>query len=271
MNAKGLQMIGRCSVRFFVAVVLASLCGQFLFAQVSTGQDVVGQIGILLQEKETRTSDQQKLDSQLWYALQAYRGQALAGVSDVYATAVDTVNPDTSGFVRVDISAVVSDSLLNQIAALEGSVAFASPEDQIIHATVPLMTIETLAANPNVLHIAPARAVHNQRRRADIAGLYQPQGQPGSVHVGEGRHRRQDRRLVQLGRFSRCADRHRRSSRRHGCGTRPERQSGHERRYGHDGNHPRPGARSKVILRHGLQRYRRFRRQHQDPTQRVRL
>ena len=156
MNAKGLQMIGRCSVRFFVAVVLASLCGQFLFAQVSTGQDVVGQIGILLQEKETRTSDQQKLDSQLWYALQAYRGQALAGVSDVYATAVNTVNPDTSGFVRVDISAVVSDSLLNQIAALEGSVAFASPEDQIIHATVPLMTIETLAANPNVLHIAPA-------------------------------------------------------------------------------------------------------------------
>ena len=156
MIAKGLQMRGRRSVRFFMAVVLAFLCGEFLFAQVAIAQDVVDQIGILLQEKETRTSDQQKLDSQLWYALQASRGQALAGVSDVYATAVDTVNPDASGFVRVDISAVVSDYLLNQIAALGGSVAFASPQDQMIHATVPLTAIETLAANPDVLHIAPA-------------------------------------------------------------------------------------------------------------------
>src|SRR5207302_6878340 len=126
MSAYGLQMIGRRSVRFFVAVVLASLCGQSAFAQDSISQAAVDQIGALLQEKETRTSYQQKLDSQLWYALQAYRGQALAGASEVYATAVDTVAPDTSGLARVDISAAVSDDLLNQIAALGGSVMFAS-------------------------------------------------------------------------------------------------------------------------------------------------
>ena len=71
---------------------------------------MAGQIGTLLQEKETRTSDQQKLDSQLWYALQASRGQAMAGLSEVYATAVDAVKPDASGLVRVDISAYVSDA-----------------------------------------------------------------------------------------------------------------------------------------------------------------
>ena len=162
MVAKGMQMFGRSSVRVFVATVLAVLCSQPALAQVATSQAVVDQIGALLQEKETRTSYQQKLDSQLWYALQAYRGQALAGVSEVYATAVDTVAPDTSGLARVDISAAVSDDLLNQIAALGGSVMFASALDRSILANVPLTGLESLAANPDVLHIAPtARASTN--------------------------------------------------------------------------------------------------------------
>ena len=156
MIANGLQMIGRRSVRFFVAVVLASLCGQSAFAQDSISQAAVDQIGALLQEKETRSSYQQKLDSQLWYALQAARGQALAGLDEVYATAVDTVKADASGLAKVDISAIVSDDLLNQITALGGSVRFASVRDQSIDATVPVAALETLAANSGVIHIAPA-------------------------------------------------------------------------------------------------------------------
>src|SRR5438105_8326340 len=156
MIANGLQMIGRRSVRFFVAVVLASLCGQSAFAQDSISQAAVDQIGALLQEKETRSSYQQKLDSQLWYALQAARGQALAGLDEVYATAVDTVKADASGLAKVDISALVSDDLLNQITALGGSVRFVSVRDQSIDATVPVAALETLAANSGVIHIAPA-------------------------------------------------------------------------------------------------------------------
>ena len=87
---------GRYGARM-AALVLASLCGPFLFGQGTIDPNAVDQISALLQEKETRTSDQQKLDSQLWYALQASRGQTLAGVSDVYATAVDAVQPDVSG------------------------------------------------------------------------------------------------------------------------------------------------------------------------------
>ena len=155
MTAQGSRMIARRYARTLVALVLAALGGQFLFAQVAS-DPAVDQITALLQEKETRTSDQQKLDSQLWYALQASRGQTLSGVSEVYATAVDTVQSDDAGLTRVDISANISDDLLNQIAALGGSVSYSSAQDQMIHATVPLAVLETLAANPDVVHIAPA-------------------------------------------------------------------------------------------------------------------
>jgi hypothetical protein len=158
MTAKGSRKIARRYARTLVALVLAALGGQFLFAQVAS-DPAVDQISALLQEKETRTSDQQKLDSQLWYALQASRGQTIAGVSEVYATAVDTVQSDVAGLTRVDISANVSDDLLNQIAALGGSVSFSSTQDQMIHATVPLAELETLATSPDVLHIAPAAQV----------------------------------------------------------------------------------------------------------------
>jgi Subtilase family len=154
MTAQGSRMIARRYASTLVALVLAALGGQFLFAQIAS-DPAVDQISALLQEKETRTSDQQKLDSQVWYALQASRGQTISGVSDVYATAVDTVQPDVDGLTRVDISANVSDDLLNQIAALGGAVSFSSPPDQMIHATVPLAELETLAASPDVVHIAP--------------------------------------------------------------------------------------------------------------------
>src|SRR5437867_10912542 len=101
---KRLRIGRRGYVGVAVALVIAGLGRQFLFAQ-ATDLTVDEQIVALLQEKETRTSDQQKLDSQLWYALQASRGQALQGVSEVYATAVDTVQMDASGSSSVDISA----------------------------------------------------------------------------------------------------------------------------------------------------------------------
>ena len=163
MIVKGLQMIGRRSVRIFVAVVLGCLCGQPLYAQVLMSQATVDQIGALLQEKEARTSAQQKLGSQLWYALQASRRQVVApGLSEVYASAVDAVKPDASGATRVVIKGVVSNRLQKRIAGLGGSVKYVSIRNQSILATVPLTSLEALAADPSVHHIAPAaRAITN--------------------------------------------------------------------------------------------------------------
>ena len=146
--------------RWFALLSAAALLG-YLFAppasaQTLPSQTAVNQIGTLLQEKGRRTGDQQKLNSHLWYALQASRGRALAGLSEVYASAIDAVAPDGSGRAKVDISATVSDDLLDQIRALGGSVLFASAQDRSILAIVPLTSLERLAANPNVVQIAPA-------------------------------------------------------------------------------------------------------------------
>jgi hypothetical protein len=145
------------------AILLVSLCGPVLFAQGAIDQNAANQIGALLQEKANRTGTQQKLDSQLWYALQASRGQALAGVSDVYATAVDRVQANALGFARVDISANPSADLLNQISGAGGAVTFSSAQHQSISATVPLTALEALAANSEVRHIAPAAQYHTNR------------------------------------------------------------------------------------------------------------
>lgn len=163
MIEKGLQMIGRRSMRIFVAAVLGCVCGQPPYAQVLMNQVAVDQIGALLHEKEARTSAQQKLGSQLWYALQTSRGQAVApGLSEVYASAVDAVKPDASGATKVVIKGVVSNRLQKRIAGLGGSVKYVSVRNQSILATVPLASLEALAADPNVHHIAPAaRAITN--------------------------------------------------------------------------------------------------------------
>jgi Subtilase family/PEP-CTERM motif len=161
-----LRNAGRHLASGCAALVMASLCGPFLFGQGTIDPNAVNQIGALLQEKENRTSDQQKLDSQLWYALQASRGQMVAGVSDVYATAVDTVQANVSGYARVDISALVSVDLLNQIAALGGTVTYSSAQLQSISATIPLTALEQLAANSTVYHIAPAARSATNRVRS---------------------------------------------------------------------------------------------------------
>jgi hypothetical protein len=148
-----------------VVVVLVSICGPSLFAQDPINPNVANQIGALLQEKANRSGGQEKLDSQLWYALQASRNQMVAGVSDVYATAVGAVNANASGYSRVDISAIVSVDLLDQIVALGGAVTYFSAQQQSISATVPLAALEQLAANSSVYHIAPAAQYSTNRVR----------------------------------------------------------------------------------------------------------
>ncbi len=155
MITKEWPVTRRC-VLLSAAAILGYLFAPPVFAQTLPSQAVVNQIGTLLQEKASRTALQQKLNSHLWYALQASRGRALAGLSEVFASAKDAVAPDASGRAKVDISAAVSDDLLDQIRALGGSVLFASAQDRSILAIVPLTSLERLAADPNVVHIAPA-------------------------------------------------------------------------------------------------------------------
>ncbi|HQR11936.1 MAG TPA: S8 family serine peptidase [Casimicrobiaceae bacterium] len=162
MVATPFHVNGRRFLRIFLAVLLASLVGQSVYAQDVMSQAVADQIAALLQEKEARTVTQQKLDSQLWYAIQASRGKAMRGASHVYGSAMDRANPDASGAVRVRIKAILSRDLMRQITALSGKVTHFSAQGQSISATMPLEALEALAAHPAVVTIAPApRAITN--------------------------------------------------------------------------------------------------------------
>src|SRR6185369_7593455 len=70
------------------------------------------QIQSLLQEKEARTPAQQKIDSQLLYAIKMRRGEKIA--TTVRSLSVE-VGADDSGRVTVDISAKVDDEFLNDL------------------------------------------------------------------------------------------------------------------------------------------------------------
>jgi hypothetical protein len=83
------------------AAILGYLFAPSASAQTLPSQAVVNQIDTLLQEKGRRAGNQRKLNSHVWYALQASRGRALAGLSEVYASARDAVAPDVSGRAKV--------------------------------------------------------------------------------------------------------------------------------------------------------------------------
>jgi hypothetical protein len=156
MIAKRLQTFGTRSAGALLAALLVCLCGQPLYGQVLMSQVAVDHIGALLQEKEARTSAQRKLSSQLWYALQASRGPTAAGLAEVYASALDMANLDVNGLTKVNISGGVSNQLLKRIGGLGGSVTYVSRQNQSILANIPLKSLEALAVDPDVRHIAPA-------------------------------------------------------------------------------------------------------------------
>ena len=145
-----------------VAAVIAACCAPLAAFAQATGRMSVGAepMGTILQEKALRTPVQQKIGSQLWYALQASRGQANATVGSVYDSAESGARVDAASRVRVSIRGPVSDSLKAQIGAAGGTVLYVASTGQSLVASVPLQAVEALAAHPDVNRIVPAARAH---------------------------------------------------------------------------------------------------------------
>lgn len=108
-------------------------------------------------EKESRTRAQQKLDSQLLYALYERRGER-----GRRGTPKSDVEVDARGRVFVDIRARVSKSLLARVRRLGGEVVSSSERYNSILVRFPLERLETLAAREDVRFVGPAaRATTN--------------------------------------------------------------------------------------------------------------
>src|SRR3984893_7300883 len=90
----------------FALLSAAAILGFLLAPPASTptlpSQAVVNQLAHLLQETGRRAGDHKNLTSHWAYALQASRCRAIAGLSEVYASARDAVAADAAGRAKVD-------------------------------------------------------------------------------------------------------------------------------------------------------------------------
>lgn len=116
------------------------------------GPEAAKQIEALMQEKDSRTPAQNKIDSQLLYKQKMLAGQPIAeGV-----TKLDTgVSIDNTGGTEVDIRANVDDELLVKLSELNAIIIDSAPQYRSIIVRMPLDQLETIAAMPQVIFIQP--------------------------------------------------------------------------------------------------------------------
>src|SRR5229473_1898154 len=121
------------------------------------------QIQALEIDKESRTPAQQKIDSQLLYAIRMRRGQGAA--AGVQTLAVD-VGADATGIVTVDLTAIVDEQLLRDLTGLGVAVSNVFPQYHSLRAVASLDDLETIAGYSQVRFIQPKQeAIFSQSPR----------------------------------------------------------------------------------------------------------
>ena len=110
------------------------------------------QIQALLEEKEARTAVQQKIDSQLLYAIKMGRGESIA--KGVPRLSVD-VGADDAGLVTVDITAIIDDQLLDSLRGMSVEISNVFPQYNSLRAIASLEQLETIASFSQVRFIQP--------------------------------------------------------------------------------------------------------------------
>lgn len=144
----------------FIAKLAMAVTLCFLLLQSSHAADNGGlsstaaeQIFALQAEKDAFSPTEQKMDSHLVFAYKQSMGQQIAGGAvPMLRVGVDTTN----GMVLLDITATVSDTLLAQIRQLGGSIISSFPQFQSVRASVPLTSVESVAALGGIKFVRPA-------------------------------------------------------------------------------------------------------------------
>jgi hypothetical protein len=110
------------------------------------------QIVALEQEKGSRTPTQLKIDSNLLYTMRMLAGKPAAPGVDFLNTGVDL---DENNNLIVDITANVTDQLLQQMNAAGALIWYSNRNFHSIRAVVPPSQLESIAALPDVKFIMP--------------------------------------------------------------------------------------------------------------------
>ncbi len=157
----------RSTFRLLPALAGSVLLAQGAFAQSKAAKkphidgisdDASAQIATLLADKESRTPAQQKMDSQLIYAAKAKRGDALfSKVPDLkFKVTRDRTQSDISKKDRrviVDVRTYDQKAASIKVEELGGAVLEAIPGAGGLLATMPVESLETLAAEASVRFI----------------------------------------------------------------------------------------------------------------------
>ena len=110
------------------------------------------QIMVLEQEKASRTVTQQKIDSNVLYTVRMLAGKEAAPGVRSLNTGVDL---DDGNNLLVDITANVTNSLLQRLNDSGARIWYSNARFRSIRAVVPSAQIESIAALPDVIFIAP--------------------------------------------------------------------------------------------------------------------
>lgn len=105
-------------------------------------------------EKESRTLEQAKIDSQLLYALKLRRGEPLP-FSDVESLKA-SIKVDNQGRTLVDVDATVSDELERQVRQFGGEIISSFKQYNAMRVNFPIEQLEKLAALKDIKFIRPA-------------------------------------------------------------------------------------------------------------------
>lgn len=144
----------RKQTRLGAVLVLSLFSAASIDAQVITvlNNRTREQLAALFEEKAARTPAQQKMNTQLIFAARERRnGFVNKALPNLHAD----VKIEKDWRVKVDIKADVSDELLAAIKAAGGEVFGSFPEDHAINAFLPVESVESLAARPDIKFIRP--------------------------------------------------------------------------------------------------------------------
>src|SRR3954469_3238452 len=128
--------------------------------------EALAQIAALIADKQARTPVQQKIDSQLLYEQKMEAGDQVA--DGIWA--IDTDIPYASdGHLIVDVQAESASAVAARLAQSGVEIESAAADGSSFRAHVDIADVETLAADPAVIHVEPRQnAMASQVAAANV-------------------------------------------------------------------------------------------------------
>jgi hypothetical protein len=136
--------------------------------QTDIQPSALAQIGALMAEKASRTGAQQKIDSQLIYAIKMRRGEPIAAGVQTLDIDLAYVAGRASDEPRVvvDVAAEVTGALLQQVQALGAQVVAATIGQSGLRLAVTMEQIEPIASLAEVVFVQPKQDAMTSRQGA---------------------------------------------------------------------------------------------------------